>query len=67
MEFMDGILEFLIVGRRPLGAALRAAVLGALGVTVGRWFLDGWVAPLVFGVVLAFIVLPLAHSLAGRD
>lgn len=64
---MTSVIEFLLVGRRPLGSAIRAAVLGALAVTLGRAFFAGWWAPLVFGVVVVLIVLPLVYLLSGRD
>lgn len=64
---MSAIIEFLLVGRAPLGSAIRAAILGALAVTVGRAFFSGWWAPLVFGVVLSLVVLALAYMISRRD
>jgi len=64
---MTAIIEFLIVGRKPLGSAFRAAILGALAVTLGRLFFTGWWAALVFGVVIVLVVLPLAYMLSTRD
>ena len=64
---MNRVIDFLLVGRSPLGSALRAAVLGALLVTLGRVFATGWWPPLVFGVVASAIILPLAYLISSRD
>lgn len=64
---MIAVIEFLLVGQKPLGSALRAAVIGALAVTLGRVFFTGWWAALVFGLALVLIVLPLAYMLSTRD
>lgn len=64
---MNAAIDFLLVGKGPLGSALRAAVLGVLAVTLGRIFLDGWWPPMLFGLVVCFAILPVAYMISTRD
>lgn len=64
---MKSVLDFLIVGTGPLGSAIRAAILGSLATTLGRMFFDLWWQPLIFGIVLCAIILPIAYMISSRD
>ena len=64
---MPSIIESLIVGRTPLGGAVRAGLIGVLATTIGTWFFIGSFGPLVVGAVVVLIVLPVAYAISRRD
>jgi len=64
---MKSALDFLIVGTGPLGSAIRAAILGALATTLGRLFFETWWQPLILGIVLCSVLLPVAYMISSRD
>ena len=64
---MPNLVDFLIVGRTPLGGALRAGLIGVLATTVGTWFFIGSWGPLVVGAIIVVIVIPLAYAFSRRD
>ena len=64
---MSKVLEFLIVGRTPLGGALRAGFIGVIATAFGTVFFSGLWGPLVLGAVVVVVLIPLAYTLSKRD
>ena len=61
------MLEFLIVGRSPLGSAVRAGVLGALFGLIGGFLFGGRFWGAVFAIAAITIVLPIIYAISKRD
>lgn len=61
------ILEFLLVGRSPLGSAIRAGLVGCVATAIGTWFFTGTFGPLVFGAAVVLILLPAVYLISTRD
>ena len=64
---MANLIEFLIVGRTPLGGALRAGLIGVLATALGKFLFTGFWAPLGLGAVVVLAMLPVAYALSRRD
>lgn len=64
---MSKVLEFFIVGRTPLGGALRAGFIGVVATAFGTVFFSGLWGPLVLGAVVVVVLIPLAYTLSKRD
>lgn len=63
----SSIIEFLVVGRTPLGGALRAGLIGVLATSIATWFFTGTSGPFVVGAAVVVTVLPIAYMLSKRD
>jgi hypothetical protein len=61
------IIEFLLVGRSPLGSAIRAGLVGCLATALGTWLFAGTLGPLVFGAAVVLILLPVVYLISRRD
>ncbi len=55
---MANVIEFLIVGRTPLGGALRAGLIGVAATAIGNLLFSGFWAPLGLGAVVVVAMLP---------
>lgn len=64
---MANAIDFLIVGRTPLGGALRAGLIGVLATAIGTLFFSGFWGPLVLGAVVVLALLPIVYVLSKRD
>lgn len=61
------ILEVFLVGKTPLGSALRAGIIGCLATTLGTMFFIGTMYPLIFGLAVVLILLPVVYAISKRD
>jgi len=64
---MAQIVEFVIVGRTPLGGALRAGLIGVVATAIGELFFTGFWGPLAVGAIVVLVLLPVAYALSRRD
>jgi len=64
---MANLIEFLIVGRTPLGGALRAGLIGVAATAIGTLLFSGFWGPLGVGAVVVVAMLPVAYALSRRD
>ncbi|MEO1200125.1 MAG: hypothetical protein AAFX39_12975 [Pseudomonadota bacterium] len=63
---MSSVWDIILVGKTPLGSALRGALIGAVMVFLAGWFTRGLTA-FFLGVVIAVIVIPLIYLVSHRD
>lgn len=61
------MLEFLIVGRSPLGSAMRAGILGAVFGLIGGFLFGGRFWGAIFAIAAIAIVLPIIYAISKRD
>jgi hypothetical protein len=64
---MPAAIEFLIIGRTPLGGALRAGLIGVVATALGTLFFAGFWGPLFVGAIVVVAVVPIAYALSRRD
>ncbi len=60
------VWDVVLVGKTPLGSALRGAVIGAFLVFISEIFTNGFTA-LIIGVVMSAILVPLVYLVSHRD
>ena len=61
------IIEIILVGKTPLGSAVRAGIVGCLATTLGSMFFLGTMYPLIFGIAVVLILLPIVYLISKRD
>lgn len=66
-EAMPAAIEFLIIGRTPLGGALRAGLIGVVATALGTLFFAGFWGPLFVGAIVVVAVVPISYALSKRD
>jgi hypothetical protein len=64
---MAGIIEFLLVGRTPLGSSVRGVVIAVLIMLFWALFLDRFWTLVTVSLITALAIVVAAHLFSRRD
>lgn len=64
---MANRVEVLLVGKTPIGSAIRAGLFGVIATWISGWFFRADWQAAALGALIVIVALPIAYLISSRD